>query len=253
MNMVINKKASQFSFAVLLICVCDKSNAVIDSDVSLDFPGTTATGGCILSISELEPIRYVNSDCATLEMAGEQVVRQDSNPIANFDIGAHPRSEPFDKTWETFLFNIEPGEQYCQDFGNSENKILLFDNEGEPSGPGGIGFWPGAEMCDNVPAPPAPTVFCYDPPLFLGCPYGCMSSPYLMSWVGQNASSFVVQKQGYFGWDNWYSGPNTSSFASTGTIYDEYFRVKAVNAAGLGSNWCQMSLRVQCSETMDPW
>jgi hypothetical protein len=74
-----------------------------------------------------------------------------------------------------------------------------------------------------------------------------------MSWVGQNASSFVVQKQGYFGWDNWYSGPNTSSFASTGTIYDEYFRVKAVNAAGLGSNWCQMSLRVQCSETMDPW
>jgi hypothetical protein len=100
---------------------------------------------------------------------------------------------------------------------------------------------------------PAPTVFCYDPPLFLGCPYGCMSSPYLMSWVGQNASSFVVQKQGYFGWDNWYSGPNTSSFASTGTIYDEYFRVKAVNAAGLGSNWCQMSLRVQCSETMDPW
>lgn len=103
------------------------------------------------------------------------------------------------------------------------------------------------------PLPPPPTVFCYDPPLFLGCPYGCMSSPYLMQWGGQNASSFVVQKSGFSGWSNWYSGTNTSSFASTGTIYHEYFRVKAVNASGVDSGWCNMTLYVQCSEEMDPW
>jgi hypothetical protein len=108
------------------------------------------------------------------------------------------------------------------------------------------------DVVSRYRAPP-PTVFCYSPPLFLGCPPGCMSSPYLMQWGGQNASSFVVQKLGFTGWSNWYSGTNTSSFASTGTIFDEYFKVKAINASGASSDWCHMTLYVQCSEEMDPW
>ena len=108
------------------------------------------------------------------------------------------------------------------------------------------------ELYGQPPSPPSPTVYCST--LFLNCPYGCMSSPYQMFWGGTGAASFEVQRRNYYGvWQAWYSGPNTSSYASTGTLYDELFRVRAINSIGVPSGWCEMPLYVQCSEQMDPW
>jgi hypothetical protein len=87
---------------------------------------------------------------------------------------------------------------------------------------------------------------------FLGCPPGCGSSPYLMSWSGQYASTYRVQKQIFGTWANWYTGSSTQSFASTGTNYAEFFRVRAENAGG-NSGWCNIALSVQCSELQHPW
>lgn len=229
MKMTIQKIISLFSFAVLLISVCGKSYADIESDVSLDFPGTTASGGCILSISELELVRYINSDCVTAEMDGEQTVRQDSNPISNFDIGSHPRSEPFDKTWQTFLFNIEPGEQYCQDFGNAEDKILFFDNQGEPGGPFGTGFWPGAETCDNVPTPPTNLVINWGG---FSC-HTCDCTDWELSHSATNASSYsLLHSASSSGpWTVYNTVTYTNNSTHTGTN-GRWYKIKASNSAG---------------------
>lgn len=89
---------------------------------------------------------------------------------------------------------------------------------------------------------------------FFNCPPGCGTTPYLMWWEGQNASGYQVDRKNFLGiWTSYYSGSNSSSPASTGTLHAEYFRVRAVNLAGLFSGWCPMTLFVQCDLDQNPW
>jgi hypothetical protein len=102
----------------------------------------------------------------------------------------------------------------------------------------------------HSPPPPPQAAECGT--TFLGCPYGCQESPYMMSWSAANATDYELQHLTYGLWTTFSFGPGTSDLYSTGTQYSEFFRVRGVNESGAGS-WCNMYLQVQCSDYYDPY
>jgi hypothetical protein len=202
-------------------------------DTGVDFYSNRVEAECYIRVGKDEPYVAFNGDCRLYKADVTVAV----NPLQGQAI-PYPRTHDYTGYFYAYPQPDVPPEDatlYCAGFGWPEGGleapfwvILAHSTNSNENY-----YMEEAKSCEPYSAPP--TVFCYSPPLFLGCPPGCMSSPYLMQWGGQNASSFVVQKLGFTGWSNWYSGTNTSSFASTGTIFDEYLKSKPLTQAVLAA------------------
>ncbi|MDH3691763.1 MAG: hypothetical protein OEU36_20160 [Gammaproteobacteria bacterium] len=89
--------------------------------------------------------------------------------------------------------------------------------------------------------------------MFMGCPPGCGTSPYVMNWTATNYDSFDIEVKLFGSWLHHYSGTATSTTGtSVGTLMTGEYRVRAKNSYG-NSGWTKMFLPVQCTSNQNPW